>query len=278
MTASKVRRRKTIIKEVPLVKKGVCYGTLPNSLPEHRRLELAKEAGFDGVELSQTPDPKTIEKLAEMARDCGLEIPSVMCSTNWPTPISSTDEAVRTEGIAGVKAGLEQCKAVGVDVLLVVPGMVTEDVRYSAAYEISQKSLRELVPLAESLGVTMGIENVWNKFLLSPLEMRDFIDEVDSPFVQAYFDVGNMLIWGYPHDWIETLADRIKKVHVKDFDVRSRTFVGLLQGSVDFPRVMNALRGVGYDDYLTMEVSAYPQYPEQFIRDSGAQLEAILKS
>ena len=260
------------------MKKGIFYGTLPGALSDRVRLELAKEAGFDGVELPQAPDPKTTENLAEMAKDCGLEIASVMCTTNWPYPLSSTDEEVRAQGVAGTKAGLEQCQAVGADVLLVVPGQVTEDVRYSAAYEISQRSLRELAPVAESLGVIMAIENVWNKFLLSPLEMRDFIDSLGSPFVQVNFDVGNILLYGYPHHWIETLAGRIKKVHVKDFEVTTGTWVGLLQGSVDFPRVMNALRGIGYNDYLTTEVGPYPQYPEQFVRDLGAQLEAIVRS
>jgi hexulose-6-phosphate isomerase len=260
------------------VKKGIYFGTLPTSLPEERRLELVKEAGFDGVELPQSPEARTTEKLAEMARNVGLEISSMMCTTNWPSPISSPDESVRMEGVAGVKAGLEQAQAVGAEVLLVVPGLVNEDVRYSAAYEIAQRSLRELAPVAESAGVVMGIENVWNKFLLSPLEMRDFIDSIESPYVQAYLDVGNMLIWGYPHHWVEILAERIKKVHVKDFETNTRTFVGLLAGSVDFPRVMNALRGVGYDDYLTAEVSSYPQYPEQWIRDIGGQMEAIIRS
>ena len=260
------------------MKKGIYFGTLPPSLPERKRLELVKAAGFDGVELPQLPDTQSIEALAEMARNCGLEISSVMCTTNWPTPISSTDESVRKAGVEGVKAGLEQTAAVGADVLLVVPGMVAEDVRYEAAYEIAQRSLRELAPVAESLGVTMGIENVWNKFLLSPLEMRNFIDSIGSASVQAYLDVGNMLLYGYPHHWIEVLNGRIKRVHVKDFEVNSRTFVQLLEGSVDFPRVMNALRGVGYDGYLTAEVSPYPQFPELWIKDIGGQMDAILHS
>jgi hexulose-6-phosphate isomerase len=260
------------------VKKGICYDLLPTSLSEKARLELAKDSGFDGVELSQDADLQATVRRAELARDAGLEIASVMCTTHWSLPLSSTDEQVRRQGVAGAQAGLEQCHAIGAPVLLVVPGVVTEDVRYTAAYEIAQRSLRELAPIAESLGVIIAIENVWNKFLLSPKEMRDFIDSFETPFIQAYFDVGNILLYGYPHQWIEKLAGRIQKVHVKDFDVNTRQFVGLLQGSVDFPRVINALRGVGYDDYLTAEVTPYPQYPEQFVRDTGAQLNAIIHS
>ncbi|OPZ74511.1 MAG: fructoselysine 3-epimerase [Actinobacteria bacterium ADurb.Bin444] len=175
-------------------------------------------------------------------------------------------------------AALRQARAIGTDVVLVVPGVVTEDVSYKAAYEISRRSLQELLPVAEETGVIIALENVWNRFLLSPLEMRDFVDGFQSPLVQAYFDVGNILLYGFPHHWIEVLGTRIKRVHVKDFDSNTRQFVGLLQGSVDYPRVMAALRGVGYDGYITAELTAYRQYPEQFVRDTAAQLEQIVRS
>ncbi len=260
------------------MKKALCYSSLPPNLNDEDRAALAREAGFDGVELHQYPTTAEAERVAEIVRTAGLEIASLMCMTHWQLPLSSTDEEVRTKAVAGVAEGLRQSRALGVDTLLVVPGVVTEDVSYKAAFEISRRSLRELLPVAEETGVVMALENVWNRFLLSPLEMRDFIDGFDSTFVQAYFDVGNILLYGYPHHWIEVLGNRIKRVHVKDFDVNTRQFVGLLQGSVDFPRVMAALRGVGYDGFLTAELSPYRQYPEQFVRDTAAQLEQIIRS
>jgi len=260
------------------VKKALCYGSLPSKLDDRDRAALAREAGFDGVELHQYPTTAEAERVAEIVRAAGLEIASLMCMTHWKLPLSATDEEIRTKAVAGVAEGLRQSRAIGVDVLLVVPGVVTQDVSYKAAFEISRRSLRELVPVAEETGVVMAIENVWNRFLLSPLEMRDFIDGFSSPFVQAYFDVGNILLYGYPHHWIEVLGSRIKRVHIKDFDVNTGHFVGLLQGSVDFPRVMAALRGVGYDGFLTAELSPYRQYPEQFVRDTAAQLEQIIRS
>ncbi len=164
------------------------------------------------------------------------------------------------------------------ETVLVVPGVVNTDVSYDQAYEVSQKSIRELLATAEELDVMMCLENVWNKFLLSPLEMRDFIDSFDSPLVQAYFDVGNILLYGYPEQWIEILGPRIKKVHIKDFNVGTREFVGLLQGDVDYPTVMAAFRSIGYDGYITAELPSYSQFPKQFVYDTAAQMDAIFGS
>jgi hexulose-6-phosphate isomerase len=266
-----------LTEEAYVVKKAMCYGSLPGKLSDREKAALAKGAGLDAVELHQYGTVAEAEKVAGIARDAGLEIASLMCMTHWGSPLSSTDEEVRLKGVAGVAAALRQAQAIGAEVVLVVPGVVTEDVSYKAAYGISRRSLQELLPVAEETGVIMALENVWNRFLLSPLEMRDFIDSFNSPLVQAYFDVGNILLYGYPHHWIEALGARIKRVHIKDFDMGTGQFVGLLQGSVDFPRVVAALRGVGYDGYLTAEVGPYKQYPEQFVRDTAAQLEQIVK-
>ncbi len=217
-------------------------------------------------------------EVGKLAADAGVEIAGVMAGTHWQLPLSSTDEETRAKGVEGIKNALAIANAAGTNTVLVVPGVVNEDTSYAAAYDISQKSLRELLPTAEELGVTMLLENVWNKFLLSPLEMRDYIDSFDTPLIQAYFDVGNILLYGYPHQWIEILGKRIKRVHIKDFDTGTRQFVGLLQGDVDYPRVMNALRGVGYDDYLIAELGPYKQYPERFVYDTAAQIEAIINS
>jgi hexulose-6-phosphate isomerase len=266
-----------LTQEACVVKKAICYGSLPGKLLDREKAALAKEAGLDAVELNQCGTTAEIEKIAGVMREAGLEIASVMCMTHWGSPLSSTDEEVREKGVAGVAEALRQAQAVGTDVVLVVPGVVTEDVSYKAAYGNSRRSLEELLPVAEQTGVIMALENVWNRFLLSPLEMRDFIDSFKSPLVQAYFDVGNIIAYGYPHHWIEALGKRIKRVHIKDFDASTRQFVGLMQGSVDFPRVMSALRGVGYSGYITAEVPAYKQYPEQFVRDTAAQLDQIVQ-
>jgi hexulose-6-phosphate isomerase len=261
------------------VKKAIYFGSLPTKLSLKDRFALAQQAGLDGVEIpSSYESQKEVEALAAAAADAGLEIHSIMASTHWQFPLSSTDEAVRVKGVEGIKHALNVAKWAGADAVLVVPGVVNEDVSYAAAYEISQKSILELIPAAEAVGVRMGLENVWNKFLLSPLEMRDYLDRFDHELVGMYFDVGNILLYGFPHQWIEILGERICKIHIKDFNVQKRDFVPLLTGSLDFPRVMNALRGVGYDDYLTAELAGYPQYPEQMVLDTGAHLQLLLDS
>ncbi len=260
------------------MKKGICYAS-SSALGSHReRLAIIKEAGFDGVEPGQFESGEEVAQVASLAQEIGLELPSIMGGTHWQLPLSATDEQIRLQGIAGIQNALRQAAAIGADAVLVVPGVVSEEVSYDAAYEISQKSIRELLPLAEELGVMMCLENVWNKFLLSPLEMRDYIDSFASPLVQAYFDVGNILLYGYPEQWIAILGERIKKVHIKDFDVSTRQFVGLLQGDVDYPKVMQALRSVGYDGYITAELKTYPQFARQFIYDTAAQMDAIIGS
>lgn len=260
------------------MKKAICYSSLPAKLSPRRKLELAREAGLDGIEIPSFETQKETEEIAGLAQEIGIEIHSVMGGTHWQLPLSCKDEDIRVKGVEGIEHAMHVAKWAGADTVLVVPGVVNEDNSYAASYELAQKSIRELLPTAEELGITMAMENVWNKFLLSPLEMRDFIDSFDHDLVQAYFDVGNILLYGYPHQWIEVLDDRIVKVHVKDFNVQKRDFVPLLTGSVDFPRVMNALRGVGYKGYITAELSTYPQFPEQFVLDTGAHLDCILKS
>lgn len=260
------------------MKKAIYYGSVMPSLSDAERMKLCADAGYDGVEIPQFATREQTESTAQAAADAGIEIHSVMCSTHWQSPLSSTDEEVRVKAVEGVKDALRVASWAGAKVVLVVPAVVNDDVSYAAAYELSRKSLNECLPTAEELGVTMALENVWNKFLLSPLEFRDYIDAFEHELIQAYFDVGNILLYGYPHQWIDILGERIVRVHVKDFDVNSRQFVALLTGSVDYPRVVNALRGVGYDGYLTAELATYRQYPEQFVIDTAQHLQCIIDS
>jgi len=175
----------------------------------------------------------------------------------------------------------------GCDTILVVPGAVSVSfapdlgvVSYDVAYSRALLSLKELAPFAESLKVSIGVENVWNNFLLSPLEMRDFIDEVGNPYVGSYFDVGNVLYSGYPEQWIKILGKRIKKVHFKDYKKAVGTldgFVDLLAGDVNYPAVVGALNKIGYNDYVTAEMlPPYKCYPEQIIYNTSNSMNKIL--
>ncbi len=258
------------------MKKSTTYSSLPGHLSMAERFVLAREAGLDGLQIPSFESQAEAEAAGQAAADNGLQVSSVMGGSHWKLPLSSTDEAVREAGVEGIRHALRVASWSGTDCVLVVPGVVDEDTPYHAAFELAGKSMRELLPLAEQLGVTMAIENVWNKFLLSPLETRDFIDACDSPFVKFYFDVGNILLYGYPHHWVEVLGKRIARVHIKDFNNATRQFVAVLTGDVDFPRVMNSLRGAGYDGWLTSELSPYKQFPELFVHETAAHLQAII--
>ena len=159
-----------------------------------------------------------------------------------------------------------------------VPGAVkvafdpdSELVEYDVAYERALEALTELAPYAEQLKVAIGVENVWNKFLLSPMEMAEFIDKVGSDYVGSYFDVGNVLYIGYPEHWIKVLAGRIKKVHLKDYRVEAgglHGFVDLLAGEVNWPAVMQQFEKIGYDGWVSAEmIPPYTYYPEAIIQN-----------
>ena len=259
------------------MKKGICYGSVPGATPSEK-LELCREAGLEGVEIPTFETKDETLQVKAAADELGIEIHSVMGGIHWKCPLSSTDEGTRRQGVEGIKHAVEVAAWAGADDVLVVPGVCTEDDSYAACWDISVKSIREIIPTAEKHNIMLLVENVWNKFLLSPLEARDFVDAFDHELVAAYFDVGNILLYGFPHHWIETLGKRIRKVHVKDFDAGTRQFVSLLTGSVDYPRVVAALRGFGYEDYLTAELSPYSQYPRQFVLDTGQHLQRIIDS
>lgn len=244
------------------MKKGFMYGTLrsPTSqkLDVLGRFRLLRDAGFDGVEVNSAMDqPEVIA-----ARDqTGLAIPSVVISTHWAKPLSDPNPAAREIGLEGLKQGLRDAKAYGASSVLLVPAVVTKDVSYADAYTRSVAEITKAVPLAESLGVVIAIENVWNRFLLSPLEAVAYVDSFKSPMVRWHFDAGNVANTGWPEHWVRTLGPRIVKVHVKEFSRKVRDEKGpaagfnvdLFEGDSDWPKVLAALDEVGYAGWMIAE-------------------------
>lgn len=253
-------------------KKGVLFGMLPEKLSVPDRFKLAHDLGFDGVEVSPTSDGAEIKTMLGAAQKAGIEIHSVMYG-GWQAPLSSADPTVADRGVKEIQAALESAKAFGATGLLLVPAMVNADTRYEDAYKRSQKKLRELIPTAEKFGIPILVEDVWNNFLLSPMEMARYIDELKSAWVQSYFDVGNVLAFGWPEDWIRTLGHRIRKVHLKDFKKGPRQFCNLLDGDVNWPEVMKAFGEVGYQGYMTAEL---PGGDEAYLRDLSQRMEKII--
>jgi hexulose-6-phosphate isomerase len=261
-------------------------------------MKMAKKAGFDSIELalnetgelSLESSESEVAEYREMALKLGIKISSLATGLYWSYSLTSGDSLIKEKAIGIVKKQLDFADILGVDTILVVPGAVGVDfipgceiVEYDVAYDRALEAMKDLAIYAESKKVSIGIENVWNKFLLSPLEMRDFIDKVGSEYVGAYLDVGNVVYSGYPEHWIKILGKRIKKVHFKDYrsDVGSVSgFVDLLAGDVNYPKVMEQLKVIGYDGFVTAEmippVPFYKYYPDQIIWNTSASLDRIL--
>lgn len=254
------------------LKKAVIFSMLPDSLSVPDRFKLAHDVGFDGVEVAPITDTAEIKTMREAAENAGVEIHSVIFG-GWQTPLSSPDPEVSDRGVKEIKAALEGAKQLGATGLLLVPGVVNGNTRYVDCYQRSQRRLRELIPTAEKLEIPICIENVWNNFLLSPMEFARYIDELKSPWVQAYFDVGNVIAFGWSEDWIRTLRQRIKKVHLKDFKKGPREWVNLMEGDVNWPQVRKALDEVGYAGYLTAELSGGN---EKYLRDLSDRMSKII--
>jgi len=235
------------------LRKALQFGMLPKNLSDADKFKLAKECGFDGIEGSPMKDLTAAEEMGKMARDAGVPIHSIVYG-GWGAPFSDPDPKVIDKGLAGMETALRSAKALGAKTVLLVPAIVNETVGYSDAYKRSQEHIRKLLPLAGQLGVVIAVENVWNKFLLSPLEFARYVDEFESPWLKAYFDIGNVIIYGYSQDWIRTLGKRIVKIHLKDFKRKGYQWTNLLDGDVNWPEVRRALDEISYNGFLTTEL------------------------
>ncbi|HXG67692.1 MAG TPA: sugar phosphate isomerase/epimerase family protein [Blastocatellia bacterium] len=255
------------------LKKAVLISMLPKQMTYRDRFKLAMDVGFEGLEAQTVADPKEAEEIKEAAAATGLRIHSVMNMDHWRYPLSSSDPSVVERSIRGVETSLRNAKLWGADTVLLVPAVVDPKTSYRDAYTRSQAQVRKLIPLAKELGVVIAIEEVWNKFLLSPLEFARYVDEFKSPWVKAYFDVGNVVLYGYPQDWIRTLGKRIVKFHLKDFDTKTKEFVALREGSVDWPEVRRSIAEIGFSGYLTVELKGGD---EAYLRDVSGRVDKIL--
>ena len=276
------------------MKKGISIWSFPvMSLAES--FALAKDAGFEGVEVALAMDgevnlkstEKDLLKVKADAENAGIELYSVASGLYWDFWLTSDDKAEREKAKDIVRTQLNAAATLGANTILVVPGSVNADfvsetkvVDYKSAYERSLEAFTELREDAEKYGVSIGIENVWNKFLTSPMEMRGFIDAIGSDYVGSYFDVGNVLFNGYPEHWIKILADKIKKVHFKDYRKAAgglHGFVDLLAGDVNYPAVMDAFKAVGYDDWVTAEmIPNYKYFTEAIVYNTSYSMDKIL--
>ncbi len=259
------------------IKKALYLSMLPEKLSLADRFQLARNCGFEEIELPTMEDQKQAEEAKKAAEKTGLRIHSVMNQAHWDFPLSSADAAVVAKSMKGMETSLRNAHFWGAETVLLVPAVVNPQTSYKDAWTRSQAQIRKLIPLAQELKVIIAVEEVWNKFLLSPLEFAQYVDEFKSPWVKAYLDVGNLLFYGYPQDWIRTLGKRIVKLHFKDFRWSWKTmkteFVNLREGDVDWKEVHKALAEVGYKGTATAELDSGD---EAYLRDVAKRMDLIL--
>ena len=268
-------RSSTAAAKLP-IKKAVEFEMLPRSMSIADRFQMARDVGFEQIECPTMTDQQEAEEARKAAEKSGLRIHSVMNMAHWDYPLSSADPAVVAKSVEGMKTSLRNAHLWGADTVLLVPAVVNTQTSYHDAWVRSQEQIRKLIPMAQDLKVIIGVEEVWNKFLLSPLEFARYIDEFSSPWVRAYFDVGNVVIFGYPQDWIRTLGKRIVKLHIKDFKFQKREvaeWVPLREGEINWPEVYKALAEIGYTGSATVELN---QGNEAYLREVNKRFDLIL--
>ncbi len=240
------------------LKKGIMYATVGVKGSVLEKFKAVKEAGFDGIEPMSHMDQDEVVKALE---ETGLKAGSVCCSTHWEDTLTDPDPAKRERGLEGLKQALHDAKRYGAPSVLLVPGVVNKQTSYAEAYSRSQEQIRKALPLAEELKVKISLENVWNQFLLSPLEAARYVDEFNSPWVGWHFDVGNVINYGWPEQWIRILGKRIQTLHIKEFSRQRRDKEGLwkgfdvefMKGDDDWPAVMKALDEIGFSGWAISE-------------------------
>jgi len=257
------------------IRKAVLLSMLPKSLSMLDRFKLAVDCGFEQIECPTTENPGEAEEIKRAADGSNLRIHSVMNQAHWKYPLSSGDPAVVATSVKGMETSLRNAHFWGADTVLLVPAVVDAKTSYRDAWKRSQEQIRRMIPLAKELGVIIAVEEVWNKFLLSPLEFVSYVDSFNSPWVRAYFDVGNVVISGYPQDWIRTLGPRIVKLHIKDFKFANREakFTPLREGEIDWPEVYKALGEIGYKGSATVEL---PGGDKEYLREVSHRFDLLI--
>jgi hexulose-6-phosphate isomerase len=241
------------------LKKAVKLSMVQGSAPLVEKFKMLKELGFDGIDIDQRVEHDDVRRARE---ETGLIVHGVVDYDHWKLPLSHPDPKVRAQGLEVLKTSLRDSKAYGGTTVLLVVGIVNKEISYADAWQRTQAEIRKALPLAQELGIKIAFENVWNMFLLSPLEFARYVDEFESPWVGAYFDIGNVVNYGWPEQWIRILGKRILKVDVKEYSrgIRDQKGPGagfnveLGDGDCDWPAVLAALDEVGYRGWGTAEV------------------------
>jgi len=258
------------------ITRAILISMLPKELSYLDQFKMAVELGYSEMEVRTVESDTEARQINDAANAAGLRIHSVMNQAHWGNPLSSADPAEVDASVAGMEASLQQAKLYGADTVLLVPAVVREDATYEQAWERSQDVIRErILPTAEKVDVVVAMEEVWNKFLLTARDFVQYIDEFNHPLVKAYFDVGNIVHYGLPQQWIRAIGDRMVKVHLKDYS-RSTGFVNLgdpEEGGVDWPEVRKAFDEIGYHGAATVELRGGDR---AYLDDLGKRVDRLL--
>ncbi|MGH9840917.1 MAG: sugar phosphate isomerase/epimerase family protein [Blastocatellia bacterium] len=255
------------------LKKAVLISMLPKQMSYLDRFKLAVECGFEGIEAQTIIDPKEAGEIKEASVKAKIPIHSVMNMGHWEWPLSSPNPDDVKKSVERMEISLRNARLWGADTVLLVPGVVRPDTTIPQAWQRSQSVVKKLIPLAKELGVRIGIEPVWNKFLLTPYDTAKYVDEFKSEWVKAYFDVGNVVMYGFPQEWIRALGKRIIKFHLKDFKYETRQFVPLREGSIDWKEVRKAIGEIAFRGYLTVELGGGD---EAYLKEVSRRVDQIL--
>jgi len=265
-------------KSASTIHKSTLISMLPKNLSYAERFALAREAGFEAVEMQTMTKPEEAAEAKEASKKTGLRIHSVMNMDHWRLPLSSSDPQVVSDSVKGMETSLKNAALWGADTVLLVPAVVDAKTSYQDAWTRSQRVIRErLLPMAADMKVIIAVEEVWNKFLLSPIEFAKYVDDFQSPWLRAYFDVGNVVLYAFPQDWIRTLGPRIAKMHLKDFNFDRRngrfTWKNIGEGDIDWPEVRRALAEIKYNGYVTTELDGGDA---AYLKDVSARVDRFL--
>jgi L-ribulose-5-phosphate 3-epimerase len=263
------------------LKKAVNLGMCKDGASVAEKFQIIKDAGFDGIELNR-PDAIPLDEVLKARDASGLEIAGVICTTHWGKPLSAADPAAREQGFNGLKLALQDAGELGCKRVLLVPGVVNKNVPYDDCWKRSVEQIKRAVEFAEKAKCDIAIENVWNQFIMSPMEAARFLDEIGSPRVGWHFDIGNVVTYGWPEQWVRILGPRIFNLHLKEYSRKKRDKEGpyagfgveLGEGDVGWPSVMAALDEIGYTGYGIAEVPGGDTARIKFLAERIDQLYA----